>query len=185
MLKKAKETPLQLGGNVLKVSLAVEPTHDQSILLVNNLNPKTSKETLKDFIEATKNADVFQVIFGKHRKAIVILKNEIGECTLGVVFTIMYVSFLRLDFCLSIFRADFQPRLIIHSEISSWSSEILKCLIETVKHILIFNRKNCFKFRRRLFRFKKRRVGRICCFPGICSTDQSDTYQQYTTRNKL
>ena len=85
MLKKAKETPLKLGGNVLTVSPALEPTHDQSILLVNNLNPKTSKETLKDFIEATKNADVFQVIFGKHRKAIVILKNEIGECTLGVV----------------------------------------------------------------------------------------------------
>ena len=79
MLKKAEETPLKLEGNVLTVSPVLEPTHDQSILLVNNLNPKTSKETLKDFIEATKNADVFEVIFGKDGKAIVILKNEIGE----------------------------------------------------------------------------------------------------------
>ena len=79
MLKKAEETLLKLEGNILTVRPVLEPTHDQSILLVNNLNPKTSKETLKDFIESTKNADVFQVIFGKHRKAIVILKNEIGE----------------------------------------------------------------------------------------------------------
>ena len=80
MLKKAEETLLKLEGNVLTVSPVLEPTHDQSILLVNNLNPKTSKETLKDFIESTKNADVFEVIFGKDGKAIVILKNEItGE----------------------------------------------------------------------------------------------------------
>ena len=79
MLKKAEETLLKLEGNVLSVSPVLEPTHDQSILLVNNLNPKTSKETLKDFIEATKNADVFEVIFEKDGKAIVILKNEIGE----------------------------------------------------------------------------------------------------------
>ena len=79
MLKKAEETLLKLEGNVLTVSPVLEPTHDQSILLVNNLNPKTSKETLKDFIEATKNADVFEVTFGKDGRAIVILKNEIGE----------------------------------------------------------------------------------------------------------
>ena len=80
VLKKAEETLLKLEGNVLTVSPVLEPTHDQSILLVNNLNPKTSKETLKDFIESTKNADVFEVIFGKDGKAIVILKNEItGE----------------------------------------------------------------------------------------------------------
>ena len=78
MLKKAEETLLKLEGNVLTVSPVLEPTHDQSILLVNNLNPKTSKETLKDFIESTKNADVFEVIFGKDGKAIVILKNEIA-----------------------------------------------------------------------------------------------------------
>ena len=79
MLKKAEETLLKLEGNVLTVSPVLEPTHDQSILLVNNLNPKTSKETVKDFIEVTKNADVFEVIFEKDGKAIVILKNEIGE----------------------------------------------------------------------------------------------------------
>ena len=73
VLKKAEETLLKLEGNVLTVT-----THDQSILLVNNLNPKTSKETLKDFIESTKNADVFEVTFGKDGKAIVILKNKIA-----------------------------------------------------------------------------------------------------------
>ena len=54
------------------------PTHDQSILLAKNLNPKTSKETFKNFVESTKNADVFNVVFGKDHKAIVILKSTIG-----------------------------------------------------------------------------------------------------------
>ena len=54
------------------------PTHDQSILLAKNLNPKTSKETFKNFVESTKNADVFNVVFGKDGKAVVILKSTIG-----------------------------------------------------------------------------------------------------------
>ena len=73
MLKKAEETPLKLDGHVLTVSSV-----DRSILLVNNLNPRTRKETLKDFVESTKNADVFKIVFGKDGKAIVILKNDIG-----------------------------------------------------------------------------------------------------------
>lgn len=84
VLKKAEETPLELEGNVLTVSSALEPTHDQSILLVKNLNPKTSKETLKNFVESTKNADVLKVVFGEDGTAIVILNNEIGRCTLRV-----------------------------------------------------------------------------------------------------
>ena len=82
VLRKVEETPLKLAGNVLTVSSTFESTHDQSILLVTNLNPKTSKETLKNFVEATKNADVLKVVFRKDCKAIMILNNEIGGCAL-------------------------------------------------------------------------------------------------------
>ena len=82
VLRKAEETPLKLEGNVLTVSSTLEPTHDQSILLVTNLNPKTSKETLKNFVESTRNADVLKVVIRKDCKAIVILNNEIGGCAL-------------------------------------------------------------------------------------------------------
>ena len=78
VLEKAKETPLLLEGNFLTVSSVFVPTHDQSILLAKNLNPKTSKETFKNFVESTKNADVFNVVFGKDGKAIAILKTAIG-----------------------------------------------------------------------------------------------------------
>ena len=78
VLEKAKETSLQLEGNTLTVSSVFVPTHDQSILLAKNLNPKTSKETFKNFVESTKNADVFNVVFGKDGKAIAILKTAIG-----------------------------------------------------------------------------------------------------------
>ena len=78
MLKKAEETPLKLDDHFLTVSSVLEPTNDPSILLVNNLNPRTRKETLKDFVESTKNADVFKIVFGKDGKAIVILKNDTG-----------------------------------------------------------------------------------------------------------
>ena len=71
------------------------PTHDQSILLAKNLNPKTSKETLQDFVESTKNADVFNVVLGKDGKAIVILKDEIGGYTYASVFD---NSFLHVIF---------------------------------------------------------------------------------------
>ena len=79
MLKKANETSLKLEDNVLKVSTVFEPTHDRSILLAKNLNPKTSKETLQNFVESTKSVDVLNVVLGKDGKAIVILKNEIGR----------------------------------------------------------------------------------------------------------
>ena len=79
MLTKANETPLKLEGNLLKVSIVFEPTHDRSILLAKNLNPKTSKETFQKFIESTKSVDVLNVVLGKDGKAIVILKNEIGR----------------------------------------------------------------------------------------------------------
>ena len=63
----------------MTVSSEFIPTHDQSILLAKNLSPKTtSKETFKNFVESTKNADVFNVVFGKDHKAIVILKSTIG-----------------------------------------------------------------------------------------------------------
>ena len=55
------------------------PTYDQSILLAKNLNPKTNKETFKNFVESTKNADVFNIVLGKDGKAIVILKSAIGR----------------------------------------------------------------------------------------------------------
>jgi hypothetical protein len=64
---------------VLKVSTVFEPTHDRSILLAKNLNPKTSKETFQTFMESTKSVNVFNVVLGKDGKAIVILKNEIGK----------------------------------------------------------------------------------------------------------
>ncbi len=80
MLKKANETPLKLEGNLLKVNAEFEPTHDRSILLAKNLNPKTSKETFQNFVESTKNVDVLNVVLGKDGKAIVILQNEIGKC---------------------------------------------------------------------------------------------------------
>jgi hypothetical protein len=79
VLKKVNETPLILEGNVLKVSTVFEPTHDRSVLLAKNLKPETSKETFQNFVEATKNVDVFNVVFGKDGKAIVILKTEIGR----------------------------------------------------------------------------------------------------------
>ena len=78
VLEKAKEMPLQLEGKYLTVSNVFVPTHDQSILLAKNLNPKTSKETFKNFVESTKNADVFNVVFGKDAKAIAILRTAIG-----------------------------------------------------------------------------------------------------------
>ena len=78
MLKRAKETRLKLEGKFLIVKPVLEPTHYKSILLINNLNPRTDKETLKDFIESTKNVVVLKVVFGKDSKALVILKNEIG-----------------------------------------------------------------------------------------------------------
>ena len=84
MLEKAKETPFQLEGNYLTVSSVFVPTHDQSILMARNLSPKTSKETFKNFVESTKNADVFNIVFGKDGKAIVILKNAIGGFFLDV-----------------------------------------------------------------------------------------------------
>ena len=79
VLKKASETPLCLEGNLLKVSDVFEPTHDRSILLAKNLNPKTSKETFQHFVEAKKRVDVFNIVYGKGDKAIVILKSEIGR----------------------------------------------------------------------------------------------------------
>ena len=79
VLKKASKTQLELEGNLLKVSDVFEPTHDRSILLAKNLNPKTSKETFRNFVETTKCVDVFNIVFGKDKKAIVILKSEIGE----------------------------------------------------------------------------------------------------------
>ena len=79
VLKKASETPLNLEGNLLKVSDVFEPTHDRSILLAKNLNPKTSQETFQNFVEAKKRVDVFNIVYGKGNKAIVILKSEIDE----------------------------------------------------------------------------------------------------------
>ena len=78
-LKKASETPLYLENNLLKVSDVFEPTHDRSILLAKHLNPKTSKETLQHFVEAKKRVEVFNIVYGKGDKAIVILKSEIGR----------------------------------------------------------------------------------------------------------
>ena len=79
MLKKANETPLILEGNVLKVSAVFEPTHDRSILLAKNINPQTNEETFRSFVEVKRNGDVFNVVFGKDGKAVVILKSEIGK----------------------------------------------------------------------------------------------------------
>ena len=93
MLEKGKETPLQLEGNFLTVSSvflhdqSMLLTHDQSMLLAKNLSPKTNKETFKNFVESTKNADVFNVVFGKDGKAIVILKGAIGGFLYLVVST--------------------------------------------------------------------------------------------------
>jgi hypothetical protein len=56
-----------------------EPTHDRSILLAKNLKRETSKETFQNFVEATKNVNVFNVVFGKDGKAIVILTTAIGR----------------------------------------------------------------------------------------------------------
>ena len=113
MLKKAEETPLKLGGNVLKVSAVFVPTHDQSVLLAKNLNPKTSKETLQDFVESTKNADVFNVVLGKDGEAIVILKDEIG----GYTYTSKY------------FFACYVPRKTF--------SRIVRCLIDSARFFLL------------------------------------------------
>ena len=54
-------------------------THDRSILLAKNVSPKTSRETFKNFIESTKNVDVLDIVLGKDGKAIIILKDAIGE----------------------------------------------------------------------------------------------------------
>ena len=78
VVTKANERPLKLEDNVLKVSTVFEPTHDRSILLAKNLNSRTKEETFRSFVEVTKSADVFNVVFGKAGKAIVILKTEIG-----------------------------------------------------------------------------------------------------------
>ena len=54
-------------------------THDRSILLAKNVSPKTSRETFKNFIESTRNVDVLDIVLGKDGKAIIILKDAIGE----------------------------------------------------------------------------------------------------------
>ncbi|XP_028411310.1 uncharacterized protein LOC114533885 isoform X2 [Dendronephthya gigantea] len=79
ILRRSNQKGLILDGNPLRVTTEFEPTHDRSILLVKNLNPSTTKETLKDCVETMKNADVFNVILGEDGKAIVILKSEIGD----------------------------------------------------------------------------------------------------------
>ena len=86
MLEKAKKAALQLEENTLKVSSVFVPTLDQSILLAKNLNPNTNEETFKNFVESTKNADVFNVVFGKDGKAVVILRTAIG----GLVFVVNF-----------------------------------------------------------------------------------------------
>ena len=90
VVEKAKETPLQLEGNTLTVSSVFVPTHDQSILLAKNLNPKTTKETLENFVESTKNVEVFNVILGKDGNAIVILKSAIGGFLLLVLILTIF-----------------------------------------------------------------------------------------------
>ena len=92
MLEKAKEAPLQLEGNTLTVSSVFVPTHDQSILLAKNLNPNTNEETFKNFVESTKNSDVFNVVFGKDGKAIVILRTAVG----GFLFVVNCDTRLQL-----------------------------------------------------------------------------------------
>ena len=42
MLEKAKETPLELEGNLLTVSSKFVPTHDQSILMAKSLNRQSN-----------------------------------------------------------------------------------------------------------------------------------------------
>jgi hypothetical protein len=64
------------------VSTEFVPTHDRSILLAKNINPETNAETFKSFVEVKKKADVLNVFMGKDGTAIVILKSEIGRCTL-------------------------------------------------------------------------------------------------------
>lgn len=76
VLKKAKETTLKLEEMSLKVESEFEPTIDKGILLASNLNSKTGKETLKNFIEVKKEVEVLNVVFGKDSKAIVILKGR-------------------------------------------------------------------------------------------------------------
>jgi hypothetical protein len=79
VLKKANETPLELEGNLLKVSALSGPTHYSGILLAKNLSLKMSEERFNELcIEATKYEEVFNVVPGKDGKAIVILKNGRG-----------------------------------------------------------------------------------------------------------
>ena len=92
VLKKASETQLELEGNLLKVSDVFVPTHDRSILLAKHLNPKTSKETFQNFVEATKCVDVFNIVFGKDNKAIVVLKSEIGRFMRPNFYSCMHIS---------------------------------------------------------------------------------------------
>ena len=82
ILKRSNEKQFLLDNNPLRVTIELEPTHDRSILLVKNLSPSTSRETLKDFVETKKKTDVFNVVIGKDGKAIVILRSEIGTCIL-------------------------------------------------------------------------------------------------------
>ena len=77
MIKRAKDKPLQLEGNLLTVS--TELMLDRSILLAKNVSPKTSSETFKNFIESTRNVDVLDIVWGKDGKAIIILEDAIGE----------------------------------------------------------------------------------------------------------
>ena len=77
MIKRAKDKPLQLEGNLLTVS--TELMLDRSILLAKNVSPKTSRETFKNFIESTRNVDVLDIVWGEDGKAIIILEDAIGE----------------------------------------------------------------------------------------------------------
>ncbi|XP_046856440.1 uncharacterized protein LOC124449537 isoform X2 [Xenia sp. Carnegie-2017] len=79
VLKKAKETPLVHEGSPLQVTADYVPTEDRSILMVTNLSPDISMETLKDFVESKKNTDVLKIFLGKHGKAVVILEEEMKD----------------------------------------------------------------------------------------------------------
>ncbi|XP_028391015.1 protein mono-ADP-ribosyltransferase PARP14-like [Dendronephthya gigantea] len=108
ILRKANKETLQLDGNVVNVSTDYEPTYYRSVLLAKNLNPKTGEETLKNFVEATKNTDVWKVVLGKDNKAIVILKSDIDEEPQSESFT-SEISSDNLELEESVISLEFAP----------------------------------------------------------------------------
>ena len=81
-----KSSDLCLDGHQLTVKAWKGPPNDKSSLIVQNLNPNTTHETLLNYIEIVSNQDVIKIVFGEKNQAIVHLSGDAGNLTTTASF---------------------------------------------------------------------------------------------------